>query len=381
LEKIVLYDGWDLVYRPNSPAAIHLLTLLAAHPAEFGARVALPGESFHPLPPKAHIEISATPDTASARLRWEQRFLPDLARKSSAGLIHLVSGAPALFGGTPSLISPAATSIGSNRLSRERQRSGFLDHLGLAVRAGGMARALALLWPGDLPAPEWTSPIHNLPPVVHPAFKPSADENDEYEDRHVQVGLDAQKIFELPETYVLFHGSTARRDLLRLVDAWSWAGGAIGENYPLVIVGLDQAAERNLAAFLDGNPLGKRIIKLPLLPLDALAGVYRGCCVFFHPSPHPAWGDPLRFAMACGKPVVSLEFASTDALVGPAGYLIPSGGSRAARNRALGAAVITLVVEEEIAEKLELAAQERAAKWDMRNFSQALGEVYRRFLE
>jgi hypothetical protein len=47
----------------------------------------------------------------------------------------------------------------------------------------------------------------------------------------------------------------------------------------------------------------------------------------------------------------------------------------------LGAAVITLVVEEEIAEKLELAAQERAAKWDMRNFSQALGEVYRRLLE
>jgi hypothetical protein len=39
---IILYDGWSLAYSPDSPAALHLLTLLAANPPEARPLVALP---------------------------------------------------------------------------------------------------------------------------------------------------------------------------------------------------------------------------------------------------------------------------------------------------------------------------------------------------
>jgi len=380
LKKFILYDGWDLVYRPNSPAAIHLLTLLAAHPPEFGAAAALPGESFHSLPAKAELEIIAAPDTVSARLRWEQRVLPRLAEKRSAGLIHLVSGAPALFGGAPSVVSPAGTLAGPDRQFHERQGGGFADRLGQAVHAGGMTRARAVLWPADLPAPEWDLPVRRLPPVIHPAFYSKGEVSIEVNDRGKTNGLDALRRLELPETYVLYHGPTTQKDLLQLVDAWNWAGGAIGENFPLVLVGLDRQAKRNLEVILVDNPLRKTIVTLPLLLLDALAGVYQRCSVLLHPASLSPWGGSLRLALTCGKPLVSLEGSLTDALVGPGAYLISSEGASKARNRALGAAIITLAVEQELAEELGRAARRRAENWDMQKFSRTLEEVYRALL-
>ena len=110
---------------------------------------------------------------------------------------------------------------------------------------------------------------------------------------------------------------------------------------------------------------------LPPVELSFVAEIYRACAALFHPAAISPWGSPVRYALACGRPVVAAEDRFTDALVGPAAYLVPANNARA-----LGAAVITVVVEEEVSERLSEAARQRAAAWDKDAFSQALLTAY-----
>jgi glycosyltransferase involved in cell wall biosynthesis len=95
----------------------------------------------------------------------------------------------------------------------------------------------------------------------------------------------------------------------------------------------------------------------------------------FHPASEPVWGGPIRHALACGKPVVASHDPQTSHLVGPAAYLAAGDDGRA-----LGAALITVIVEEEVAETLAGAARARASTWSGAAYSQALSGAYQRIL-
>ena len=371
----VLYDGWPLAYEPNSPGAIHLMTMLADHPASAQAVVALPAASFHPLPEGIISRIAPTPEGESGRLGWEQRTLPRLAVELGASLVHLTCGGPALFSSVTSVISPAAFQARRDAWQLREKRAGVAARLREALAEGGMARSGCLFWPSDLPAPSEAIPIRLLPPAVPLAFReqgyPAEEPATQDELRRL---LNATGV-ELPETYILYHGPGNRATLQRLLDAWSWAAGSIGEYYPLLVAGLDGPAQRELNSLSAEHDMAETVRGLPILPLQALAALYRGCHAVFHPAPISPWGDPLRLALASAKPVVSLESPLTNALVGPAGYLIPAGNADQI-NRASGAALITVVVEEELAALLSQAARERAAAWSGSGFADGLGEAY-----
>jgi glycosyltransferase involved in cell wall biosynthesis len=376
LQKIkVFFDGWPLVYEPDSPAAIHLLTLLELDPPGIEARVGLPGEAFHPLPAGISGQVSAVPNTPAARLRWEQFSLPSMASASGAHLLHLTSGGPALRGSAPILVSPTAYAEaglfagwdgpkGTEISARRDARPGTLAaRFRLALSLGGMARARALLWPDDLPAPDFNGRTLSLPPIAHPQFT----ENPTGQEDSRLAGLD------LPESYVLYHGPTAGRDLRRLLDVWSWAADSIGGYYPLVLIGLDEALRGYLALLAEGYGLSETVHALPPVGLPELAALYRRSSAVFHPAPAPAWSGPLRQALACARPLVAWQSPRSAALVGPAAYLVPpSSGSRL-----LAAALITVIVEVDLASALETAARRRVAAWDPETFSLKLGEMYR----
>ena len=369
--KVVLYDGWPLVYAPNSPAALHLLALLACHPQEFTALVGLPGESFHPLPPGVQSHIAATPDTASRHVRWEQRLLPGLAATMRASLVHLTAGAPTLFGRVPTLVSPGGYLSNDQRstpglfISQAGPGGGLAERWRAALAQGGLQRAKCLAWPADLPLPvgpagEYAGPVERLPAVLPPGFKPGGPDE-------TQVEL------EIPDTYVLYHGPTAPADLRRLLDMWSWAAGSIGEYFPLLVAGADAPARDRLSTLLHEYRLGQTVRCLPPLALPALAAAYRGCSALLHPAPISAWGDPVRMGLACARPVVAVEDVFTNAIAGPAAYLTPP----EAGSRAKGAALITVIVEESLASRLAEAARLRAQDWQPEAFARRLAEVYR----
>ena len=364
----VLYDGWPLAYQPCEPAALHLLTLLELHPPGIQPVLALPAPSINPLPEDVVVLLRPYADTPVNRLRWEQRILPGMAAESASRLLHLTAGAASLWGKVPSVFSPTAFSEAGLLPVQERRVAGWDARLQQAAGLGGLARTSLLLWPSDLPPPETETSCRLLPGVVHPSFRQAGDAASQPQERfRLLAGLD------LPETYILYHGPAADEDLRRLFSAWSWAAGPIGEGYPLIIVG---AARRRVDHMQNEFDLRGSVRSVPDLPVTSLAALFQGCSLLFHPAQLPAWGDPLRMALVCGKPVVALDSPRSAALVGPAAYLAPSDPA----GRSLAAALLSVIVDESLYTSLSEAAQLRAEILDSQAFTIELGKIYRSVL-
>jgi len=229
-----------------------------------------------------------------------------------------------------------------------------------------MEQARIVLWPEDLPKPEglgMETQLVKLPPLVHPAFKPG---------RRVE---NHPSMSALPDAFVLYQGPEKPEDLYPLLEAWSWAAGSIGEGVPLVILSERTNAGLNLDEKLVDPELMKsvRVLSIPSTgnPASLTASTYMQAQAFFSAVEMLPWGDPMRRAMRCGLPVAAVETKWTGAAAGPAAYLATKGDARA-----LGAALLTLVVEEEAAEKMGEAAAARAEKWQTKVFGERLLEVY-----
>lgn len=352
----LIYNGWALTHRPNSPAALHLLTLLVAHPPAVAAAVALPGPTLHDLPQGIDVIAVSTPDTDAARLIWEQFKLPGLARKAGAGFVHTPDSRASLFASVQTI---AAASETGGRLQREK--AGFLTRAADALAYGGMTRARACLWPADFSLPPGGQ-ARSLAPAVHPAFRSASSSTSEMP--------------ELPDTYILYHGLLDERSLRALLEVWNWAAGSIGEYYPLLLAGLVPAEQDRLARLLAEYGLTGTARPLPPLTASALAAVYRRAAAVIHLQEPEPWGGSARLALAAGRPVVGFESERMGALVGPAAYLVPLGGSLETAHRALGAALISVIVEDSLADMLAMAARERSTGWSLELFSAGLFDIY-----
>jgi len=350
----VLIDGWSLIYQPNSPAAGHSLSLLTCRPDEAEVTLALPAEPPDWLVGRFNPLVQPTLNGMRQRIRWEQRSLPTLAKDIRADLVHLSSATPALFGSVPNLLSPADS-------GETLHHPGFSSRLRQALSAGGMARLAGLVWPSDLPPPTRETPVFRVAPAL--PF-----------DRFVETPADRQEFdrLRLPESYILYHGPCHPAALRFLLESFGWAAGPVGENYPLLILGMDDTGREKLPELLAAHGLEGCVRALPVISPYTVLRLYRNCSALFHPAEITPWGNPLRNAIACGKPVVAGETSLSDALVGPAAYLAALG-----HPRELGAALLTVIVEEEVASQLSAAAIRRAAGWQTEVFRRELGEAYR----
>ena len=355
----VLYDGWPAVYAPNSPPAIHLLTLLQQRHPEVETVVALPGERPAWLPADADAHHLPAEDTPNARLAWEQRRLPHLAKLLGAQLLHLTTSTPPLLAQLPVVLSPAEFP--------SPRPIGIAARLRHALAGGGLTRLRGLLWPDELAAQPPTgvsSPIFHLPTEPYPEIAAG-----------VAPGSAQAKALDLPETYILYHGPCHEQVLRRLLEAWSWVSGSVGEFYPLLLLGLNGRARQHLLPLAGDYSVQDTLRILPQVQPGEIPALVRGCSAVFQPAPLAAWGGAARLALVYGKPLVAAENALTAALTGPAAYLAPERDSRA-----LGAALLTVIVEEQLAHALGEAGRQRAAGWDSRSFSGALFAAYQTVL-
>lgn len=359
----ILYDGWSLIYAPSSPAALHLAVLLELSPPGVQPVVALPGTAPGWLSKDLQVQVEPQPGDEFSRLKWEQRILPALARKVGADLLHLSGGAAALFSPAQTVLSPAGVEWMAEP-GLEPTQGGLAGRLRVSLRQGGMARLRAVFWPEDLPAPDLPAPLLRLPPDVPPAVRAEPGVNGHYAD------------LDLPEDYVLYHGPYGRTALHRLFTAWGWAAGPVGERYPLLLLGAGPTVRDALPELLRKYGVDESVQVLPELQPPAIWSLYRGCAALFHPAPVPPWGSAVRFALAYARPVVGLENPLVSALVGPAAYLVPDEKPGQPDGRALGAALITVLVEESVSAALSDAAQKRSAGWRPESFRARLEQVY-----
>lgn len=362
----VLHDGWSLVNAPLSPQAIHLQAVLAYTSNPVEAVVALPQE---PPPWLQDIQTYThrTSQTRRGRLQWEQLTLPRLARKLGAKLLHLTAPSAPLFGDLATLVSPCGYG-GQLTLSRTSEDCrGFAGRVRYSLARGGMSRINGLLWPDDLhhlrPAPQ----VIALPPYIPPGFNPK-DEMDSKNQESLSKQLAG---CELPETFILYHGPGDQEHLRQLIEGWRWAAQAVSDYYPLVVVGLSAASQEFFMQLAKRNDLEDSVCVLSEISPKELPEVYHRSSAVFHPAPASPWSGAVRLAIATGRPLIATETDFTDAIVGPAAYLAAQGDWRA-----LGAALVTAVVEQDVAEQLEKKSLQRSIRWRQTDFAKDLLKIY-----
>lgn len=373
-ESIILYDGWALAYDPNGPAAIHLHTLLSCKPAQVQAIVALPARSYELLPMQISEIVIPTPCNATGQLIWEQKTLPGLAKKVDADLLHLTTPGPALFAPRRCILSPTQTRIFETWSSftpgwqSTKNDKGVTGRLREALTWGGLSRVHGLVWPTGLPVPETKALILRLDNYLNIQNTPQAW------DTFRSVNLD------LPDNFILAHGISTEEELRYLLEAWNWAAGSIGEYYPLLLLGLNQYIQAHLDAFLETYVHKETVRSVGHVSMAAMSEIYHRSSALLSCSHSPIWGSSLQLAIASAKPVVTLESKFSDALAGPAAYLVKPANSSQATNRLLGAALVTIIVEESVANQFSQAAKARASAWqqDQESYTADILELYRK---
>jgi glycosyltransferase involved in cell wall biosynthesis len=353
---------------------LHLLAILENLPEGVQPSVALP-ESPPEWFPAVPFQILKTP--IQDQFSWEQSGLPRLTRRLDAQLLHLFSASAPLLGRSLAVVSPSGFNpIDLPDPNHGERNGGVRGRLRRSIRLGGLARAHAIFWPKDLPIDTQLAAFQRLPPCVYSGFTPDGlPASGRWQNGFARAWNELRQL-DLPETYLLYHGPASTSAIDYLLNAWRWAAGPIGDYHPLLVLGFNAAERGNLTKMAESFNFGETIRALPELSPLAVALLYQGSTALFHPAPEPVWGGPIRHALACGKPIVASQHPQTNRLVGPAAYLAPGDDSRL-----LGAALITVVVEEEVASKLAQAARQRAAAWTGLAYSHALFAVYQKILE
>lgn len=356
----ILLDGWAILHEPASPAALHLAGVLATLPDSVIAVLAIPGldPGSEGFPSELEIQSRQTPNSAWGKLRWQQAILPDLANLNQSDLIYTPEVGASLLQSMRTISSPSGwAQTGVIQTSSTLLGRGIASRLQEALGMGGMNRSGLLLWPEDLPLPDLSVPVRKVPPLIHPLFQ--SDQPSPAVEFWPEV--------ELPETYILYHGPVDQASMRRLLSAWSWAAASIAMYYPLLVYGVSKNEQDPILSSARQLGLEDSLLLLPPASPVQLAALYYGCSVFFQPGPVSPWGDPIRHAMACAKPVVAATSAWSDWLVGSAGFLAPPEDLRG-----LGAALISVIVEEDLAERLATGARQRTQGWSADGFWQAV---------
>jgi len=109
--------------------------------------------------------------------------------------------------------------------------------------------------------------------------------------------------YELPVDFILCVGSLEpRKNLLRLLDAFSLLPKRLREAYPLVLVGDD--GWKNAALRKRVEAMKREVRTIPYISTSAeLALMYNAASIFVYPSLYEGFGIPPLEAMSCGTPV------------------------------------------------------------------------------
>lgn len=297
----------------------------------------LPGGIHEDLTKQAAI---AKPWQLNSRERFSfiQRKIPRVAETEDTAAILT------LFGGAP-LRSPVP--VISYLPSHVRYRSAsFFERLVDSLGMAGVKGAKFLVGLQDQPVDAQHIATYILDPWVDRRFAAGSES-----DENVILEL-----MQLEPGFALAYGFRPEEQPL-LLAAWSWVVGSTGDSVPLVLLDRsensidiihEQAESLSIKSTL-------RIRETP--PLASLPALLRQADVFLHGEGGEV-GQALRWALVAGCPIAAIESPHNAAIVGDAAYLTPAGNARA-----LGAAILSIIVQEDLAQDLRQKSAAKAAAY------------------
>lgn len=349
----VLLDVSAVPARPVGAGVytIQIARRLAAHPEVDLVLVTRTDDAdrWAELAPEAE-RLAEVPDRRPARLLWEQRRAPGLARRIGVDLWHGPHYTMPLRIEVPSVVTIHDLTFFDHPEWHERSKVAFFRRM---IRAA-VRRANGLICVSDHTARRLDAVLSPSAPVTvaahgvdHTRFTPDADAA---ADRAVLARTG------IAEPYVAFVGTIEpRKDVPSLVRAFA----AIADAHPglrLVLAGADGWGADAVRDAVATSGCTTRILRPGYVPADALAPLLRRADAVAYPSLEEGFGLPALEALACGTPVVTTTGSAMADVCGDAALLVPPG-----RSDLLAAGLMRVLDDPGEAARLRAAGPPRAA--------------------
>jgi glycosyltransferase involved in cell wall biosynthesis len=191
------------------------------------------------------------------------------------------------------------------------------------------------------------------------------------------VDMAVRRKYDLPDFYVLYLGGyETHKNVVTLLNAYTYVAGALGEEYPLLLAGRKpdgvSAAFPDYDGVIERAGLSRFVRWIGYVDEADKPLLYRGAEVFAFPSRHEGFGLPPLEAMACGTPVVVGDSGSLPEIIGPAGFAIDPNDPRG-----MAGAIIALVMDEAQAAELRRAGPQQAVQFTWERTARETLDVYR----
>ncbi|MFM7061348.1 MAG: glycosyltransferase family 4 protein [Actinomycetes bacterium] len=301
------------------------------------------------LAPGAEL-LPEVPTRRPARLLWEQRRAPGLARRIGADLWHGPHYTMPLRIEVPSVITIHDLTFFDHPEWHERSKVVFFQRM---IRAAAR-RANGLICVSDHTARRLEAVVHPSAPVTvaahgvdHARFTPEGDAD---ADRRILASTG------VAEPYVAFVGTIEpRKDVPSLVRAFASLSDAHPE-LRLVLAGADGWGADAVRDAIATSGCTTRILRPGYIPAEALAPLLRRAAAVAYPSLEEGFGLPALEALACGSPVVTTSGSAMADVCGDAARLVPPG-----RPDLLATALAAVLDDPTEARRLRAAGPVRAA--------------------
>jgi glycosyltransferase involved in cell wall biosynthesis len=321
-----------------------------------------------------NVQVATTLARAGENLEklwWEQVGIVNAARKASVDLLHCPYFAGPMVSPFPRVVT--IHDVIPYVLPEYAWRR--VSHLYVRLVSASAKRADAIIAVSEcsrrdiertlhIPAER----VHVIGNAVDESFKPLTDA--------WQISSVRER-YSVGEKYLLYFGGfDMRKNVLRLIRAYTRLPEAMRREYQLVIAGRLHLLGHPL--YPDPRPLVRelglegRVVFTGQIREQDKAPLYSGCTIFVFPSLYEGFGMPVLEAMACGAAVVTSNVSALPEVVGDAGVLVDPNSEEA-----IAAAMAELLDNPARRAELGRKARERSRNFTWREVAEQTLQVYR----
>lgn len=187
--------------------------------------------------------------------------------------------------------------------------------------------------------------------------------------------------YKLPDRFVLYLGGfDVRKQVNRLLLAYTYVAPAEGDAAPLVIAGREPAWGTpmfpDLRQYARELQLEESIQWIGMVDEADKPSLYRLASVFVFPSIYEGFGLPVIEAMASGTPVVACDIPVMQEIVGDGAYLVQPDSERQ-----MAAAILALLLQNPLRESMIQRGLSQSTRYSYRKAARETLSAYERVLK